>query len=461
MPATVIIADVVGRVRADRQRPQELQATGLLLAAGEAADHQQAHQRDDDEPERADLERDLAAERVEPLGGPVERDRGGVALRRLRRLQEIGRGRVEALDARDRRPRRARTIAAIQITIRTRSRRRANRVSGRGAGELGRRRGHADGRRRAASALPFVGQLVAVVAEEQLLQRRRMAHQAARRPSSLKPAHRVVEMLACRRRSARWVPSISRPWTPARSRERVGRAARSRAVIDVRVMRRSSSSVPALLGRPGTDDAHPVAQRLDLGEDVARQQHRAPFGLDLADAVLEHRLHQRVEARRRLVEDQQLGVGRQRRDQADLLAVALRVRAGLLGRVELEALEQLVAAPESRSPRSRPNRSMTSPPLSFGHRLISPRHVREPTVQRDRVVPRIAPEQLDRPCVGAVEPEEDADGRWSCRRRSARGTRGPRRSRPRDPGRRGRGSGRTSSPARRRRSQGGSRPSHA
>ena len=52
-------------------------------------------------------------------------------------------------------------------------------------------------------------------------------------------------------------------------------------------------------------------------------------------------LHQRVQARGRLVEDQQLDVGRQRGDQRDLLAVALGVGAALLGRVELEALEQL------------------------------------------------------------------------------------------------------------------------
>ena len=34
-----------------------------------------------------------------------------------------------------------------------------------------------------------------------------------------------------------------------------------------------------------------------------------------------------------------------------------------------------------------------------------------PTVQRHGVVPRIAPEELDRPCVGAVEPEKDTDRR--------------------------------------------------
>lgn len=36
----------------------------------------------------------------------------------------------------------------------------------------------------------------------------------------------------------------------------------------------------------GADDTHPVAEGLDLGEDVAGQQHGAPL-LDLADAALE------------------------------------------------------------------------------------------------------------------------------------------------------------------------------
>ena len=139
-----------------------------------------------------------------------------------------------------------------------------------------------------------------------------------------------------------------------------------------RVRCRSSAQGAALLRVAHADDAQPIAQRFDLGQDVAGEQHRSSLGLHLANAVLEYRLHERVESRRRFVEDQQLGVGGQRRDQADLLAVALGVGAGLLGRVELEALEQLVAAPRSRSPRSRPNRSITSPPVRFGHKLTSP-----------------------------------------------------------------------------------------
>jgi hypothetical protein len=62
------------------------------------------------------------------------------------------------------------------------------------------------------------------------------------------------------------------------------------------------------------------------------------------DALLERRLHQRIQARGRLVQQEQLGVRRERGDERDLLPVALGVGAGLLARVEVEALQQLGAA---------------------------------------------------------------------------------------------------------------------
>ena len=51
------------------------------------------------------------------------------------------------------------------------------------------------------------------------------------------------------------------------------------------------------------------AQLLDFGEDVARQQDGATFSRCFQHALLEHRLHQRVEAGCRLVEQQQFGTG--------------------------------------------------------------------------------------------------------------------------------------------------------
>ena len=57
------------------------------------------------------------------------------------------------------------------------------------------------------------------------------------------------------------------------------------------------------------DDADPVGQFLGLAEDVGRQQDAAAAGLLLGDLVLEHRLHERIQAGGRLVHDQQVDVG--------------------------------------------------------------------------------------------------------------------------------------------------------
>jgi O-methyltransferase involved in polyketide biosynthesis len=72
---------------------------------------------------------------------------------------------------------------------------------------------------------------------------------------------------------------------------------------------------------------------------VAGEEHGAPRPPLLVDAFAEDLLHQGIQARRGLVEHEQLDVGGQRGDERHLLAVALGVRAALLRRVEVEALE--------------------------------------------------------------------------------------------------------------------------
>ena len=56
-----------------------------------------------------------------------------------------------------------------------------------------------------------------------------------------------------------------------------------------------------------TDDRDPVGDALDLGERVRRQQYRPASRRGLAHEALELCLHQGIEPRGRLVEDQQLG----------------------------------------------------------------------------------------------------------------------------------------------------------
>ena len=116
-------------------------------------------------------------------------------------------------------------------------------------------------------------------------------------------------------------------------------------------------------GPAGADDGQVIAERLDLGEDVAREQDGAAGGMGLADHLLEDGHHERVEAGGGLVQQVEFDVGREGRDERDLLPVSLGVGAALLRRVELEPFDEVGAArwgrdrraarPAGRSPRRR------------------------------------------------------------------------------------------------------------
>ena len=90
------------------------------------------------------------------------------------------------------------------------------------------------------------------------------------------------------------------------------------------------------------------------------------------------------------------------------------VRA-LLGGVELEALEQLVAPlrVEVAAEPAEQVDDLAAAQLRPQRHLA--RHVREPPVQGDRVAPRVAAEQPDGAGVGAEHPEQDADRRGLAR----------------------------------------------
>src|SRR4029079_16485296 len=104
------------------------------------------------------------------------------------------------------------------------------------------------------------------------------------------------------------------------------------------------------LHRPAlANDGHAVGQRLGLAQDVAAQQDGPAFVAQRAHARPEVDLPQRVEAGRRLVQEVDVGVAGERRDQRDLLTVASGVRPRLLGRVEVEQLEESVRPRRVRS----------------------------------------------------------------------------------------------------------------
>jgi hypothetical protein len=167
---------------------------------------------------------------------------------------------------------------------------------------------------------------------------------------------------------------------------------------------------PGLDDAAEPDDAHAVGQLLDLGQDVAGEQHGLAGGLRLEDDVLEDDLHQRVEPRGGFVEQQQLRVGGERGDDGDLLPVALGVGAALLRRVEVEALDQLVPAGGVEAAPQAGEQVDGLAAGEAGPQLDVAGYVGESAVQGDGVVPRVVAEQ---PCgagVGAQQAEEYADG---------------------------------------------------
>ena len=89
------------------------------------------------------------------------------------------------------------------------------------------------------------------------------------------------------------------------------------------------------------DDGDPVTGAVDLVDDVRRQEDGPAVVAGLADEPEERLLDERVEARGRLVEDEQVRPVLERDDQPDLLLVAPRVLLVPPARVEVERLDQL------------------------------------------------------------------------------------------------------------------------
>jgi hypothetical protein len=159
----------------------------------------------------------------------------------------------------------------------------------------------------------------------------------------------------------------------------------------------------ALDGPARPDDRHPVTERLDLAEDVAGQQHGGAVMSQVLDRLPEGGLHQRVQARRRLIQDEQFRSGRKRRDPRNLLPVALGVDAGLAGRVEVEPLHEQVP-PRGVQPAAQPPEQVDHlPPGQVRPQRDVPRHVGDPPVQGGRLPPWVAAEQARGTGIGAQQ----------------------------------------------------------
>jgi hypothetical protein len=229
------------------------------------------------------------------------------------------------------------------------------------------------------------------VAQEQLLQGGRPADQAAHAHAGELPQRRVQRLGVDVEADPAVLPAqivhagqVGQPLRPA---DQLGLDGGTGQVAQV-------GERAGLHGPTVTDDGEPVAQRLDLGQDVAGQQHgAAAAALLLPDDLTEHLLHQRVQARGRLVQQQQLHIRGRRGDQRHLLPVTLGVRAPLLAGVQVEALQQLGAAPRVQ-PAAQPAEQVDH--LATGQARPQrdvPGDVGQPPVQRGRVGPRVAAEQ--------------------------------------------------------------------
>ena len=243
--------------------------------------------------------------------------------------------------------------------------------------------------------------------EEQLLQRRRLAGQ---RGDPVRPElgeqrtdplrrHLATQSVPVDLHSADPWQAVERRWGGIQRHvdARVGDVAHlgERAGLDI-------AAVP--------DDAHPIAQRLHLRQDVAAQEHRPatlPLGLD---ALREDLLHQGIQPDGWLVEDEQLHVASQRCDQRHLLPIAFGVGGALLGRVQLEALQHLIAARAVRAATESAEEVDHLTTSELGPQVDLAGDVGEPAVERGRVGPRIAVEQPSAAGGRPQQPQQDADG---------------------------------------------------
>ena len=146
--------------------------------------------------------------------------------------------------------------------------------------------------------------LVAVLGEEQLLQRRLAAHQPG--DARARPGPSATARPTRAPGSGPTRPSVSTELTPG-TPDRSGTAPSNVASTVSALRCRISASVPISTSFPVAQDAHPVAERLHLAHDVRGQKDRLAPVARLADAVAKRLLHQRVEPAGRLVEDEQVG----------------------------------------------------------------------------------------------------------------------------------------------------------
>ena len=234
----------------------------------------------------------------------------------------------------------------------------------------------------------------------------------------------------------------ARPARPARA---PGRGRRVSASIVIRVRWRSSASEPVSTVRPARMIVTRSHSASTSDEDVAGEQHGAARAR--ARSATHARKTSSISGSRPEVGSSRISSSTsdaKRGDQRDLLPVALGVRAALLRRVELEALQQLLAAPLVQAAAQPAEQVDRLAAAEVGPQRHVARHVGEPPVQRGRVAPRVAAQQRHRARVVPAAARAARGSSSTCPRRSGRGSRAPRPRRRRGRARRARATSRTS-----------------
>ncbi len=157
--------------------------------------------------------------------------------------------------------------------------------------------------------------------------------------------------------------------------------------------------------------AHAITEGFHLAHDVGGQQYGLVSLLGFVNADAEGLLHQRVEAARRFVEDQEVGTTRQRRDEHQLLPISLGIGSDLLGRVEVESLDQLVAVRRICLALYLTKEMKCLGPGERGPEVHLPRHIGKAPVRLNRPGLAVESEDLSSSGSGTGQPQQQADGR--------------------------------------------------
>ncbi len=240
------------------------------------------------------------------------------------------------------------------------------------------------------------------------------------------------------RASSSSTPGVAR----AHAGERFHHATEVRAVLDVQLHDLAADLVLQLVGCSqgdhGADVDHgdPVRELIGLFEVLGREHQRGAFVLQLADEVPHVDPAPRVEARRRLVEEQDLRTPHQARGQVQPSAHAagVRLRRSSRGIHQLEPLQDLLGAAARLRLREVVEPSDELEVLEPGEVLVDRRALSreaDPEPQLLGVAHGVQPVDLRSAAGGREQGGQDPDRRSSCRLRSARAARTRCRSRPR------------------------------